>query len=615
MPQDDDLIGVFVGLESASNEYLANIIAPYKTDFNIEIGSFLLIENGEGDLVARVMEYVPFGELMSFMGQKWLSDVALEVDRIGQDIKSRKIRYQVKIKILGTLHQGEFSAGLKNIPHITSKVRKPDVNSLKQIINSAEVKQKNGAEIGKFFLNHELGVKFDIANINSKRTFVFARAGYGKSNLVKLIALDWKEEFGGLLIFDPEGEYAISSKNNKPGIMDMREALFITNRTRIDTNINNVYVNLKLNLKRMAPEFVVPIMVNSAKHENVFFSVLMGLNQRKWEVLVDILSIEGFRADNQRIIDEVFDGSMQEDRIISIKNNLVVPIQKLHDAQSQLMELIEEAMRKGAVVVVDISLLDSQSALKLSSMIVRYIFNNNQREFIGGSDMNIIKANFVIEEAQSVLGRTSNDYPFVELAKEGRKYSLGSVFVTQQPGSIDNEILSQGDNFFVFHMINLTDLRNLKSANAHYSDDIITQILNEPIKGKCYMWTSEQPFVLPVNIRNFDELGKVGSSVGIQSKSTLLKNLVYAVNKDAQNPLMQSIIRKYQVIENSMGNEETKKKTLTLFRNLSQKEKDYLDEKGFLQPSPDGSSPFSVTFKFYQRLRYLSMSSSDTLNL
>ena len=273
-------------------------------------------------------------------------------------------------------------------------------------------------------------------------------------------------------------------------------------------------------------------------------------------------------------------------------------------------------MRKGAVVVVDISLLDSQSALRLSSMIVRYIFNNNQREFIGGSDMNIIKANFVIEEAQSVLGgRTSNDYPFVELAKEGRKYSLGSVFVTQQPGSIDNEILSQGDNFFVFHMINSTDLRNLKSANAHYSDDIITQILNEPIKGKCYMWTSEQPFVLPVNIRNFDELGKVGSSVGIQAKSTLLKNLVYAVNKDAQNPLMQSIIGKYQTIENSMGSEETKKKTLALFRNLSQDEKDYLDEKGFLQPSPDGSGPFSVTFKFYQRLRYLSMSSSDTLNL
>ena len=69
-----------------------------------------------------------------------------------------------------------------------------------------------------------------MAELNAKRTFVFARAGYGKSNLMKIIASGWKKEDGGLLVFDPEGEYAITDKKGRPGIMDRRPALLVTNQ-------------------------------------------------------------------------------------------------------------------------------------------------------------------------------------------------------------------------------------------------------------------------------------------------------------------------------------------------------------------------------------------------
>ena len=38
---------------------------------------------------------------------------------------------------------------------------------------------------------------------------------------------------------------------------------------------------------------------------------------------------------------------------------------------------------------------------------------------------------------------------FVRWVKEGRKYGLGCILVTQQPGAISKQIISQGDNFFV----------------------------------------------------------------------------------------------------------------------------------------------------------------------
>ena len=317
MSNGDDFIGVFIGLESASYEYLANIIAPYRSDLNIDIGSLLLIENGQDQLVARVMEYVPFGELMSFMGQKWLSDVALEADKIGQDIKNRKIRYQIRIKVLGTLNRTGFNAGLKTIPHITSRVSKPDTKKTIEIINMASASQAKGIEIGSYFLDNRIRVNFDLAQINERRTFVFAHAGYGKTNLVKMMGLRWKNEYGGLLVFDPEGEYAITDKKNRPGIMDGREAILATNRN-IDSKIRNVYRNLRLNLKALSPKFAIPILVSEGKHETIFFSTLMGMEQSQWNILVDMFYEHGWGALNEDVNSSVFHGTLDDQKIVSL---------------------------------------------------------------------------------------------------------------------------------------------------------------------------------------------------------------------------------------------------------------------------------------------------------
>ena len=86
---NSSVMGVFIGLESATYEYIANIIAPYQANFVLEIGDFLLIENMGPYIVSRVTEYRPTGELTAFMGQKWLGDVANNLDAIGMDIKEK----------------------------------------------------------------------------------------------------------------------------------------------------------------------------------------------------------------------------------------------------------------------------------------------------------------------------------------------------------------------------------------------------------------------------------------------------------------------------------------------------------------------------------------------
>jgi uncharacterized protein len=561
--------------------------------------------NGCESLVARVMEYVPRGEFTSFMGEKWLSDVALEGDIIGSDIKKRKISYRVKIKILGTLtEKGSFKPGLQKIPHITSRVCKPSLIEVEQILNKALKEQEKGIEIGKYALDEKIEVKFDLHQLIAKRTFIFARAGYGKSNLMKIIASKWDSKEGGLLIFDPEGEYAVTDVKQRPGIMDKREAILITNRN-IDPMPSNVYTNLKLNLKEFDPRMILPIIVAEAKHDNIFFMKLMGLNQERWGQLVDLLKANGFAADDDLMIGIIGLDENDNQAIGPIKNNLVPAIRDIHDPDSKLIRIVEEALKEGRVVIVDISLIDSKNALRLSSIIVNTIFNRNQRDFTSTGGTGLINATFVVEEAQSVLS-ASDVGSFVELAKEGRKYHLGGIFVTQQPSSIPFEIISQGDNFFVFHLLSRGDLQALQKANAHYSDDIITQILNEPTQGKCYMWTSHQPFVIPVSVKLFEDptFAQKNQSIIIQAQNNILGNILKKISDEFTNPLFTGILDKFATVENELAGEESNRKTVALFRRLDDEEKELLRQSNRLQQNRMGEE-FAVKITYYQELMRL----------
>ncbi len=605
---DDDVVGVFTGLESSLYEYVAKIIAPYRPNFRLEIGTLLLVQNMKEDIVARIMDYSPSGEFTTAMGEKWLSEIASQgaIDEIGHDIKKSKIIYKIRIKVLGSIEEGVFTAGLKRIPQITSKVKLPNREHLQTIISKVMEGQGGGVHIGHYIMDEDIQITFDESKLNSKRTFVFARAGYGKSNLMKIICKEWSNRNGGLLVFDQDGEYAVTDTEGRPGIMDGREAILITNQ-KMNETLANVYHNNKVNLADLPHRMIVPLLVNPIKHETVFFGKLMGMKPNKWPELVNLLHTKGWAADYDEIDKIVTGGSSRGPSEIDIKpilNNLVPSINSIHDPDSKTIQIVEQSLRQGNVVIFDISRLDSQTARWLSSMIVTMIFNRNKENFIKHGGTGLIKATFVLEEAHNVLGgsdRSSAPSAFVELAKEGRKYNLGGIFITQQPGSIPTDIVSQGDNFFVFHLLSRKDLESLSNANAHYSRDIITQILNEPIRGKSYMWTSHQPFVIPVMMRNFEDLVQPNKSVEKQAASPILPHMLKGMREKDKNPIIRSVYEKFIKIEKDPSIAQDKKGVET-FKILTDDEKQYLDGIDALQPGHDGK-PFALSYPYQRKLK------------
>src|SRR5438046_6329698 len=156
-------------------------------------------------------------------------------------------------------------------------------------------------------------------------------------------------------------------------------------------------------------------------------------------------------------------------------------VRALHDKSSQFMDMLIHALSKGKLCVVDVSQMRGTQALILSGLILRRIFDRNQEEFTK-SEPQTIPTIAVVEEAQAVLNeRATSAEPYIAWVKEGRKYDLGAVLITQQPGSIPLDILSQGDHWFIFHLLSASDLMNLQRANADFSDDLLSGLLNNPI--------------------------------------------------------------------------------------------------------------------------------------
>jgi len=369
-------------------------------------------------------------------------------------------------------------------------------------------------------------VHFDIRELVSRRTFVFARAGFGKSNLNKLLFSELYRENPttqkrggrevpvGTVLFDPDGEYFWPDDKGRPGLCNvphLTDRLVVFTSRSAPSQFYEAFSasKVKLDIRELRPRDVVSIALDAERQQQQNVIKLRGLRVERWKSLVDLIYKDGHDAPIPEVAKLLgVDPTNQQAEAVAARSNMNTIVRMLHDPSSQMMDLLLRALKEGKLCVVDISQMRGEQGFALAGIILRRIFAHNQDEFIKAMP-ETIPTIAVIEEAQAVLNdRAGSSEPFIAWVKEGRKYDLGAVLVTQQPGSIPNEILSQGDNWFLFHLLSAGDLGNIKKANAHFSDDILSSLLNEPIVGHGVFWSSvknDRAYPISLRVRSFEQ--------------------------------------------------------------------------------------------------------------
>lgn len=180
------------------------------------------------------------------------------------------------------------------------------------------------------------------------------------------------------------------------------------------------------------------------------------------------------------------------------------PFAELHTstAVSSFENDIVATLRSGRIVIVDLSQGEASVQATYSERICGRIFADAMERFVSNDDTNYIQMYF--EEAHNIFPRQSmidlkNVYN--RIAKEGAKLRLGMTYATQEVTSISHNILKNTQNWFIAHLNNRDELREVEKF--YDFSDFSESILRSSDKGFIRMKTYSNSFVLPVQVDRF----------------------------------------------------------------------------------------------------------------
>ena len=179
--------------------------------------------------------------------------------------------------------------------------------------------------------------------------------------------------------------------------------------------------------------------------------------------------------------------------------------------QEDPVQRILDDLYAGRLVILDQALGNPEMNRKSAEQIMWQIFQRQQHHFINpavGADGNLQKPPPIIvyvEEAHTLLPRGNekdNTTIWPRIAKEGAKFNIGLVYSTQEPSSVQTNILTNTENWFLSYLNSTDETRQLDKHNDFADFTPSIRRTNEP--GFVRVRTHSNPYTLAVQIHRFN---------------------------------------------------------------------------------------------------------------
>jgi DNA helicase HerA-like ATPase len=417
----------------------------------------------------------------------------------GEEIATTDI---VKVSLIGTLLDRDgirhdvFKRTLESVPEIDSECFILDgeyLTGFMAVISGAGFVGENPLQIGRYTLNEAALAWLDGNKLFQRHAVIVGSTGSGKSYTVATII----EQIAFLkscnaIVFDIHGEYAPltgeSIKHYKiagpsdeasDGIMFLPywllnyEEMLSLMLDRSDSNAPNqamLFSQAVINAKRAS-------LISAGKLEMVASFTLDSPIPYKLSEVVSELStkntemVTSSRGERQgdyfgklsRFIQRL--EAKKSDKRLNFMFSNDTHLLEYHYMLELCKKLMNPANKAGGVKVIDFSEVPSDILPLVVSLIARIIFSVQQwvqKEVISPIAIFCDEAHLYIPANAQQGVEISSLQSFERIAKEGRKYGIGLIVISQRPSEVNRTVLSQSNNYIAMRLTNADDQNVIK---------------------------------------------------------------------------------------------------------------------------------------------------------
>lgn len=480
-----------------------------------QIGSFLKVPLGYANLYGIVTQ----------IGASAIPDSIKELAK--QDYSLLDNRQWLNMVLVGEQIGRKFERGVSQSPTTGDKVHLVTIKDLDVIYGGYD--ETNSITVGNISISESLNAKIDLNKLVSRHCAILGSTGSGKSNAVGILlnAIASKNfKSSRILVIDPHGEYnevlkeksSVFKINADTDDVDLfipfwalpfNELLSIFSGTISDQNrdyfrtkvveakLNSIDKN-KLDVEKelVTADSPIPFSLKQLWFQLDDFERKTFNKDRVTECLIEKGNTSELKSSTYKIASPGGGEPFLNNKARAILGFLDSVRIKLKDStynflfeagdyspdidgkvKKDLSSLLYEWLGNNKpVTILDLSGIPSEIMTSISGTLLKIVYDSlfwGQNLSIGGKEQPLL---IVLEEAHNYLkaGEDSISSRAVQsIAKEGRKYGVGLVLITQRPSELDETVLSQCGTIISLRMNNSKDRGHIRSA---IQDELQTMI-------------------------------------------------------------------------------------------------------------------------------------------
>lgn len=491
------------------------IIARQKSDNEFELGEILISDSEDGNLKIFLQVYdLQYGSQISQQNLEMISGMSLEEDAdfefMDKNLRNYKIAFLKNMISVDKSDTRNVSIS-KSLPGMFSTVRAVTSDDLSFITKPDHPLFFGNLRSGSKAL--DVPIYLDGMQVLSHHVLISGTTGKGKSVLMSDLLWDCTgKEYAGLLVLDPHNEYFLG--NGKIGLKDHPSGY--VSYYSVKNNIPGSK-GLKINIKILKPAHFGCLDFSDAQEQamNAYYRdygirwIECLLLEKPVKVSFNDATINVLKRRLMYLLDidigvgEVFCNGIFE-----------------FNAGEATISGICDSLESGKTIIIDTSSFSGQVELLVGSLIVSEMFNRYKQYKMQDALADKPVISVVLEEAPRVLGKDvleKGSNIFSTIAREGRKFKVGLIAITQLPSLIPRDILA---NINTKIILGTEMVQERQAIIDSASQDLSTDSRNIASldRGECIISSNFAKFALPIRVPLFSEFAKKDVQLRLKEK-------------------------------------------------------------------------------------------------